>query len=167
MVSVGDRAPDFELPGTDPDGDEAVREYRLSEVLDGGPVVVNFYLFDFHPTCTENLCDLHDLSWFEFDEDTTVFGVSADGVYSHGAFADAESIGVPLLSDSDGRVAESYGVLYEELAGHYRIANRSVFVLAPDRTVRYAWVADDPGEHPDWTTVKEAVDELGRAEPGT
>jgi len=163
MVIEGDTAPDFRLPGTIPStpGEEGVTEYRLADALDGGPVIVSFYVFDFHPACTQHMCSLHDVSWFDIDDSVTVFGVSTDRSFSHQEFAEAEGLSFPLLSDSDGSVAEAYDVLYDELNGHKRVSKRAVFVIDTDQTVRYAWVADNPREQPDWGPVREVVSELG------
>jgi len=161
MLSAGTTAPDFELPGISTAADEEIGSYRLSDLIADGPVLLNFYLFDFHPACTTNLCDLHDIEWFTLDTDISVLGVSTDRTFSHRAFAEDQSLGFPLLSDSDGSVAEAFGVLYDEYQGHKRIAKRSVFVVDTDRTVRYAWVADDPADGPDWDAVRAAVDDLG------
>ena len=158
MLSEGSDAPDFRLPGTtaDPTDDEVAR-YGLADALDDGPVVVSFYLFDFHPACTDHMCSLHDLAWVGLEEDVTVFGVSTDKSFSHSAFAEREGLAFTLLSDSDGTVAEDYGVLYDEFRDHKRVSKRSVFVIDTDHTIRYAWATDDPREQPDWGPVREAL----------
>lgn len=161
MIREGERAPDFDLPGTSPDADdEVVTQHRLSDALEDGPVVVSFYLFDFHPACTEHMCSLQDLAWLDLDDDVTVFGVSTDKSFSHSAFADHENIEFRLLSDSDGSVAEEYGVLYDEFNGHKRVTKRSVFVVDTDRTVRYAWVTEDPRTQPDLNAVRATLTEV-------
>ncbi|MGQ4556129.1 redoxin domain-containing protein [Halobellus sp. GM3] len=158
MLANGTIAPDFTLPGTSADEDgREIERYQLTDELANGPVLINFYLFDFHPQCTEHLCDLHDLAWFDIDESLTVFGISSDRSFSHRAFAEKEGLGYTLLSDSDGSVAESYDALYEEFKSHRRIAKRSVFLVDTDRVIRYAWSADDPGEQPDWIEIEEAL----------
>jgi peroxiredoxin len=161
MIREGDRAPDFQLPGTttEPD-DETVTQHRLRDALADGPVVLSFYLFDFHPACTEHMCSLHDLAWLDLDDDVTVFGVSTDKSFSHNAFVDSENLEFRLLSDSDGSVAEEYGVLYDEFNGHKRVAKRCVFVVDTDRTVRYAWVTEDPRTQPDWGPVRQTLADL-------
>jgi peroxiredoxin len=159
MLSIETDAPDFTLPGTGGDGAEP-SEYSLSTALEDGPVVVSFYLFDFHPACTEHMCDLHDLAWLDLTDDVTVFGISTDRTFSHQAFAEAEGLEVPLLSDSDGTVAENYDALYDEFQGHKRIAKRSVYVVDTNGTIAYAWQTEDPQEQPDWRDVKAALDGL-------
>jgi peroxiredoxin len=160
MLDAGDQAPDFSLPGTTAAHPDEVEEYTLSATLTQHPVLVNFYVFDFHPACRENLCELHDLSWFDLDADISVYGISTDSTYSHGEFARQEGFEYALLSDNDGSVAESYGVLADEQGGHRRTARRAVFVVDQDRTVQYAWVAESPAEQPEWEAIKRAVDAL-------
>ncbi|MFB6219742.1 MAG: redoxin domain-containing protein [Halobacteriaceae archaeon] len=159
MLTEGDTAPGFTLPGASADDEEPTR-YSLSAALRDGPAVLNFYLFDFHPECTEHMCGLHNLAWFDLADSVTVFGISSDRTFSHRAFAEAEGLAFPLLSDSDGSVAADYGVLYEEFDGHKHIAKRSVFVVDTDRTVRYAWSTDDPAVQPDWSAALDAVEAL-------
>ncbi len=159
MLEQGREAPGFQLPGTDePSG--TPQEYSLRDALEDGPVLINFYLFDFHPQCTDHICSLHDMSWFEFDDRLTLFGISTDRTFSHSEFASQEGLQFPLLSDSDGEVAERYGVLYDEFKGHKRIAKRSVFLVGTDQVVRYAWSSDDPTDQPPWQDVHEAVGAL-------
>ena len=158
MLSEGATAPEFTLPGTAPDDDKEPVEYSLTDALADGPVLVNFYLFDFHPACTANMCDLQELAWFDLDENLTVFGVSTDRAFSHAAFADEEELRFPLLSDSDGSVAEAYGVLYDEFRGHSRISKRSVFLIDTDGQIQYTWQAAEPGDQPGWQEIKAAVD---------
>lgn len=75
------------------------------------------------------------------------------------AFADAENLDPPPLSDSDGSVSEAYGVLYDEFNRHRRVAKHSVFVVDQNRTVRYAWATDDRETIPDWIAVRNAFEE--------
>lgn len=154
IPGVGDPAPEFTLPGT---AGEGVTEFGLTDQLADGPVVLAFYAFDFHPSCTEEMCDLRDLEWFGLDERVTAFGVSTDRAFSHGAFAAEYGLDFPLLSDSDGAVSEAYGVLYDEVNGHRRVSKRAVFVVDTDRVIRYRWVADSLPQQPDWLAVQSAL----------
>jgi peroxiredoxin len=164
MLEPGTSAPNFVLPGVSAGADSAIEQYDLSDALADGPVIVNFYLFDFHPECTEQLCDLSNLSWFDINEDVTVFAISTDRSFSHRAFADAENLDFPLLSDSDGSVAEAFDVLYDEFQNHRRIAKRSVFVIDTDGIIQYAWSADEPTTQPDWSSVAEALTSVGHVQ---
>ncbi|QAU11903.1 redoxin domain-containing protein [Halorubrum sp. BOL3-1] len=159
MVTVGDAAPSFELPGTG-GSDTEVPTYRLDDALGDGPVVLAFYAFDFHPGCAEQLCSIRDLSWFDVDPDVSVFGISTDRVFSHRAFAEQHDIDFPLLSDSDGGVAEAYDVFRSELLGHRRVSKRALFLLDTEGTVRYRWVGEGPEATPNLTPLYEALEEV-------
>ncbi|WP_135363900.1 redoxin domain-containing protein [Halosimplex halophilum] len=157
MLTAGSAAPDFILPGTD---GEVVREYMLAEHTRDGPVVLAFYLFDFNEACTELLRALRDDDGVGGRDGVTVLGVSRDSAFSHRALAREHDLPFPLLSDSDGAVAERYGVRLDELAGHRDVCNRAVFVVDTATTVRYAWAADDPEGRPDLDEVRAALDDL-------
>lgn len=160
MLTTSSQAPDFTLPSTNHAEDSDVSTFRLSEELENGPVLLNFYLFDFHPACMANMCTLHDLSWFDLDPTLTVAGISTDNVFSHRAFAAKDRLAFSLLADSDGSVAESFGVLYDEFQGHNRIAQRSVFLIDPTGTIRYRWAGEAADVQPEWTEVKHAVEAI-------
>jgi len=158
MVSVGDRAPEFELPGVGLE--TAADEHERYGLDDGTITVLSFYLFDFNPTCEGQLCGLRDAEWLTIDGDVTAYGISTDSVSCHRVFADQNDLSFPLLSDSDGSVSEAYGALHEEINDHRRVSRRSVFVVDGEGTVAYAWMAPDPLTVPDWQAVADAVGTL-------
>lgn len=149
MLTEGDTAPDFILPGTD---GEKFREYALTEFVGDRPVVVAFYHFDFHPDCVETLTALRDRAL-----DAAVVGVSTDSAFSHAALAREHDVDFPLLSDSTGTASDAYGVLRDGVEAHGLVSERALFVLE-DWTVRYAWGAADPADVPELDPVAAAVD---------
>jgi len=158
MLTTGTTAPDFDLFGSD--GTE-IERYRLSDALsDGNTVVLSSYLFDFHPACTTQVCAIRNAEWFEFMEDVTVFGISADRPFSHKRFASENDLNFTVLSDPNGEVAESYGVCYDEFNGHTRLWKRAIFVIDRSGTIRYAWTTDDPGQTPELGPVKEEIEAI-------
>lgn len=125
-VGVGDRAPDFTLPGT------AGKSYSLSDYA-GRTVVVVFYPGDDTPVCTKQLvCYNNELAQFT-DIGAEVLAISAQDVASHEKFAAKHGFKFPLLSDTDKSVAGLYGTL-----GPLGFPRRSVFVVDPAGVVRYA-----------------------------
>lgn len=123
---VGDRAPEFTLPGT---GD---RSWSLSEFT-GRPVVLVFYPGDDTPVCTKQLNSYNEgLEQFE-GLDAQVLGISAQDVASHQRFAGRHGLRIPLLADTDKTVATLYGTL-----GPLGFARRSVFIIDRDGIIRYA-----------------------------
>jgi peroxiredoxin Q/BCP len=98
----GDKAPDFELEGTD-------GTFKLSEHR-GERVVLLFYPGDNTPVCTKQFCSYADRSDDMADLPATVVGISSQDLGSHQAFQQKHSIPVPLLADNDRSVAKLYGV---------------------------------------------------------
>jgi len=160
MLTEGDHAPDFELPGA---RDGEFDRFRLSTYTDRGEsVLVTFYAFDFNPVCTAGMCSLRDADWFTLTPKVNVLGISTDSVYAHRAFAAEHGIGFPLLSDTDGTVAREYGVLAEEFDRMPEVAHRSALLVDADQRVRFAArVEADTPEDMDITPVEEAVRALG------
>jgi peroxiredoxin Q/BCP len=125
-VGVGDKAPDFTLPGT------GGAPYSLTDFL-GKPLVLVFYPGDDTPVCTKQLNSYNDgLDQFE-KLDAHVVGISAQSVDSHEAFAGKHGFAFPLLADTDKAVAALYGTL-----GPIGFPRRSVFIVDADGVVRYA-----------------------------
>ena len=100
----GDRAPDFELPGTDG------APVRLSTLLAAGPVVLFFYPLASSGGCTAELCGVRDRGADFAAAGAQRVGISRDTVAAQRAFAEANGFDFPLLSDADGTVCEAYGV---------------------------------------------------------
>lgn len=125
-VGVGDRAPDFTLPGA---GDQTV---SLADFL-GRPVVLVFYPGDDSPVCTKQLNAYND-GLDEFSAlDAQVIGISAQDVASKDAFVAKHGFDFPLLADVDKEVAAAYGTL-----GPIGFPRRSTFVIDADGIIRYA-----------------------------
>lgn len=154
MIDEGDHVPDFELPGTAGDG---ITTYRLSEFTADGPALLSFYSFDFSPTCEDQLCGLRDTEWFALTDGMSVTAVSGDGPFSHRRFAAELDIDFPLLADTDGGLADRFGVLIDEFEGCRNVPRRSAFIIDDAQTVQFAWRADDCAAEPDLEAIREAA----------
>ena len=86
-----------------------------------------------------------------------LLGVAVTATFSQQAFAESLGVDFPLLSDWDREVCAAYGVQYEVWKGHRGLAKRSIFVVDPDRVVRYRWVTDDALVLPDLDEAVEAL----------
>jgi peroxiredoxin len=161
MVNVDDVGPDFTLEGT---RGEEIREFTLSEFADGRPVVLVFYIHDYSPVCTNQMCEINDMDFLTFNDDAGVLGISTDGPYSHREFIRTNDISYPLLSDVDKEVYEAYGMT-EQKNGKQQ-TKRGVVLLDSDRTVKYRWQAADNWDPWEMTPLQE-VDELIRELTGT
>jgi thioredoxin-dependent peroxiredoxin len=124
-VSVGDRAPDFSLPGT------GGNTYSPAQFR-GKPLVVVFYPADDSPVCTKQL-NSYNTGMGEFqDVGAQVLAISSQGLDSHEKFAEKLGLTFPLLADADKAVADAYGTL-----GPLGFPRRSVFVIDKDGIIRY------------------------------
>lgn len=125
-LSIGDRAPDFTLPGTNGE------THSLSDFA-GKPLVLVFYPGDDTPVCTRQLNSYNE-GIEQFTElEAQVVAISAQDVASHDAFSDKHGFQFPLLADVDKEVANAYGTL-----GPIGFPRRSVFIIDADGIVRYA-----------------------------
>jgi thioredoxin-dependent peroxiredoxin len=124
-VSVGDRAPDFSLPGT------GGNTYSLGQFR-GKPLVVVFYPADDSPVCTKQL-NSYNTGMGEFEDvGAQMLAISSQGLDSHEKFAEKLGLTFPLLADADKAVADAYGTL-----GPLGFPRRSVFVIDKDGIIRY------------------------------
>lgn len=107
MIDAGQMAPDFTLPR---DGSTDV---TLSD-LRGGPVVLYFYPRDDTPGCTTEALDFTALLPEFKGQGAKVFGISKDTAAKHDRFIAKHDLGIALLSDTDGRVCETFGTWVEK-----------------------------------------------------
>jgi peroxiredoxin Q/BCP len=123
-VDVGDKAPDFSLPGT------GGKTYKLSDYR-GRKVILAFYPGDFTAVCTKQFCSYRDEGERIDNLGADVLGISPQSVDSHERFTKEKSLNVPLLADEDKSVARAYG------AAAGPMVRRAVFVVDEEGTIRF------------------------------
>jgi peroxiredoxin len=151
-LKVGDKAPDFKLYDTER------AERSLTEFL-SKKTVVAFFPGAFTGVCTKEMCTLRD-SLTNFNSmNAQVVGISIDSPFANKAFAAANQLTFPLLSDVSRMVSRQYCGLQEDFAGlkGYSASKRSVFVLDAKGTVKYAWISDNPGIEPVYDEISKAL----------
>jgi glutaredoxin-dependent peroxiredoxin len=151
-LKVGDKAPDFTLFDTD-------RKPRsLNEFL-GKTTILAFYPGAFTGVCSKEMCTLRDALAAFNAMNAQVVGISVDSTFANKAFAEKNGLTFPLLSDFNRVASKGYCGLQPSFAGitGYETSKRSVFVLDPKGTVRYAWITDDPGVEPPYDEVRKAA----------
>ena len=154
-VDVGQTAPDFNL------FDTAGEQVSLSRRR-GKNVVIAFFPGAFTGVCTTELCSFRDSMADYGDLDAVVLAISVDSHFANDGFAKANNLNFPVLSDYSRKAVNDYGVALNDFAGMegYTAAQRAVFVIDKDGTVRWKWIADSPGTLPDFDAVKRAVADL-------
>ncbi len=108
-LPVGATAPDFTLR------DQHGQDVSLA-ALRGAPVLLVFFPWAFSRVCTGELATLRDVRRSVEEHGARLLALSCDPVFSLRAFAEAEALDYPLLSDfwPHGAVASAYGVLDPE-----------------------------------------------------
>ena len=137
-LAIGARAPEFELP--DQDGQlHSLEDYRDQWV------VLYFYPKDETPGCTTEACEFRD-NIFAFRKlNAQILGVSLDDVESHKKFSENHGLPFPLLADSEGTVADSYGVKTRMMG--WTVAKRQTFIVDPEGNIARHYEKVDPDEH--------------------
>jgi len=128
-VREGDVVPEFELP------DQTGTKRSLTELLAAGPVVLFFYPAAMTPGCTREACHFRDIGADFAAAGVQRVGISRDSVDRQKQFSDKHTFDYPLLSDSDGRVAEIFGVARSGLLGKLGPVKRWTFAIGTDRRV--------------------------------
>jgi peroxiredoxin len=153
-VDVGAKAPDFTLMNQD-------REpVTLSEQLKQGPVVLAFFPAAFSSVCTKEMCTFRDAASELNNVKAKVLGISVDTFFAQKAWADAQHLNFPLLSDFNKTVIRQYDVVNPDMIGLKDIAKRAVFVIDRNGVVRHREVLDDARNEPDYGKVTQALASL-------
>lgn len=134
MPDIGDKAPDFTLPG------DAGKTITLS-ALKGKKVVVYFYPKDDTPGCTkEAIAFTQHKAAFEA-ANTVIIGVSKDTVAKHDKFIAKHDLAIDLASDEDGAMIEDYGVWVEKnmYGKKYMGIERATYLIDEAGVIKQVW----------------------------
>lgn len=148
---VGQPAPSVQ--GKDQDG----KEWNLADVLGKKVVLLYFYPKDDTPGCTKEACGFRDRIADLKKEGVEVIGVSFDSSESHQKFIAKYHLNFPLLADTDGKIADAYGV---RMPGR-EMARRVSFLIGRDGKI--AHVTDTMNAETHLTEMKAAVEKLANA----
>lgn len=104
-------------------------------------LVVFFYPKASTPGCTGEACDFRDRYDLLLDGGYAVVGISPDPPDANAAFAEANDLPFPLLSDADHEVALRYGVWGTKMnyGREYEGLIRSTFVLGASGKMEHEW----------------------------
>ena len=138
----GDAAPEFTLQS---DGGADV----VLSALHAKPVVLFFYPKDDTPGCTVEACSFRDDHAAFKKKGAVVIGVSPDSAKSHAKFVEKFTLPFTLLSDTDHKIAEAYGVWVEKsmYGRKYMGVERSTFVIDEKGKLSSVYRKVKPAEH--------------------
>src|ERR1043166_2530363 len=148
MPKVGDKAPLVE--GKDQNG----KEWRLADSVGKKVVLLYFYPKDDTPGCTKEACGFRDRIAELKQQNVEVVGVSFDSPESHQKFIEKFNLNFPLIADTDGKIADVYGV---RMPGK-DMAKRVSFLIGRDGKIVHITNTMNAEAH--LTEMKEAVQKL-------
>lgn len=148
MPKVGDKAP--LIVGKNQKG----RTWKLADAIGKKVVLLYFYPKDDTPGCTKEACGFRDRIDELKKDKVEVIGVSFDSEESHQQFIEKYNLTFPLLADTDGKIADAYGVR----ANGKNIARRVSFLIGLDGNIVH--ITDSPQADAHLNEMKEAVAKL-------
>jgi len=146
--AAGDPAP--LISGRTQDG----KTWKLADLVGKKVVLLYFYPKDETPGCTKEACGLRDRMGDLRKANVEVIGVSFDSAESHQKFIARHNLNFTLLTDTDGKIADAYGV---RVAGK-NVARRVSFLIGKDGKILH--VTDTPSADTHLTEMSEAVAKL-------
>lgn len=134
VPQIGDRVPNFELPGT---GGKTI---SLDE-LRGRNVLLYFYPKASTPGCTQEGQDFRDLHDQFQAANTVILGASRDGIKAQENFKAKHGFPFDLLSDKDETLCNLFGVIKEKNMYGKKVMGieRSTFLIDTEGVLRRAW----------------------------
>jgi len=128
-LNIGDKAPAFSL--LDQDGNKV----SLSD-FKGKKLLLYFYPKADTPGCTQQSCSIRDASKELKKLGTAAIGISPDQPPKQKKFDEKYSLGFPLLSDPDHKIADAYGAWGE----------KSMYGKKYEGIIRSSFVIDEKGK---------------------
>ena len=137
LPKAGEVAPAFS--GQDENG----KVVSLADFAGKKTVLLYFYPKDFTGGCTKEACSLRDSMSELATNNVQVIGVSFDSSDSHLQFIAKHSLNFPLLADTDGKIADAFGV---RIVGK-NMARRVSFLIGLDGKIAHVTDAGNPDVH--------------------
>jgi peroxiredoxin len=153
-ATVGQKAPNFELPDQD-------KNMVKLESFKGKNVVLLFFPAAFTGVCTKEMCQSRDeLSYFN-GMNAQVLGISVDMPFTLGKFKELNQLNFPLLSDFNKEAITAYGCKYDTwVMNLHGVAKRSSFVIDKEGVIRFAQILEVAGDYPDFDGIKKTLESL-------
>lgn len=152
-LTVGSPAPDFTLVDTD-------RNPVTLSAHKGNKVILAFFPAAFTGVCQAELCSFQNAMQRLNAANATVLAVAADGPFANKAFAEANNLSFPILSDHQRTAIGAYGVALPDFAGipGYTASQRATFVIDAEGVIRHVDVTANPGLEPNYDDIFAAVE---------
>lgn len=153
MISIGDIAPDFELPNQDG------QMVKLSDFR-GQYVVIFAFPKANSLGCVVQACAFRDEAPQMHNANAVILGVSADPQEDLLTFKQRQNLSYDLLSDADHSMLTAYGAWGPSVFGLIKlpVAKRSVWIIDPEGRILDMEINAAPKE-----SVRKATDALNAA----
>jgi peroxiredoxin len=147
-LSVGTTAPDFTL------FDQNKQPVALSSFR-GQKVIIAFFPAAFTGVCQAELCSFQSAIQRLNGMNAQVLAIAADIPFSNHAFAAANGLTFPILSDFSLSTINAYDVALPNFAGIEGLTRsvRATFVVDADGIIRHAEVTANPGVEPNYDEI--------------
>ena len=154
-LKIGDAAPVFEAK------DDAGKDWKSADHVGKKVIVVYFYPADMTGGCTKQACGFRDDMKSLTEKGVEVVGVSGDSVKNHELFKKEYQLNFPLLADTNGKVAEAFGVPFTpgEKTFEAKIDGKVVPFVRTVTTQRWTFVIDKHGKIAAKNTMVKAAED--------
>ena len=141
-LQIGDKAADFSLV------DETGHVMKLSDVQEGWYLVLVFFRGHWCTACQNQLLNLKD-DFAKFAPlHAALAAISVDSIEDSADFNHIWHLPFPLLSDSQLRLIDAYGIRHPKGHDNKDISRPCVVILDPQKIVRYKYVGVLPTDRP-------------------
>jgi peroxiredoxin Q/BCP len=145
IPKAGDTAP--LVTGTDQNG----KDFKLADLVGKKIVLLYFYPKDFTGGCTKEACGFRDGFEDFATNNVEIVGVSFDSADSHLQFIAKYKLNFTLLADTDGKIADIYGVKMDGKSMDKRVS----FLIGLDGKIVHVTDAGNPDIH--FNEMKDAI----------
>jgi peroxiredoxin Q/BCP len=152
-LKVGDKAPDFTLPGSDG------KTYKLSDFKGKQAVVIAWFPKAFTGGCTKECKSIHAAADNLKKLKVAYFTASVDSPEQNEKFAKSLELDYPILSDPEKKVAQTYGVVHEGR----NVAERWTFYVDKEGIIKAIDKDVQKRTEQAGTDIADKVKELGMA----
>jgi peroxiredoxin len=151
-LTAGTTAPDFTLY------DQQKQPVTLSSFR-GQKVVLAFFPAAFTGVCQAELCSFQSALQRLNDMNAQVLAVAGDLPFANAAFASANGLTFPLLSDWSISTIHAYDVALADFAGIEGLTRsvRATFVIDAEGVIRHVDVTPNPGIEPNYDEIYAAT----------
>ena len=159
LIQAGNKAPDFSLQ------DSSGQFMKLSDVQPNTYLILFFYRGAWCSACMNHLLDLKSGYQKFLDAHAVLAAVSVDSVEDSAAFSAQWHIPFPLLSDTEFKLINPFGMLDKNGHAGKDISKVGVVIIDPQKIVRYVYIGKDAFDRPTNDAIVYILQQLQAGKP--